>query len=100
MYGMLLRIRAVAVRRSVDLPAAHAAARQQGGVTGGPVVASAGTDIVRRRGADLRRTPELAHRDHERLVEQSALGQVLDQCRRRLIENRTAPVLQHREVVA
>ena len=66
------RVRAEAVARAVDMAAANAAAREEDGVTVGPVIAACG-------GVDRGRATELAHRDDERRVEQPTFGQVIEQ---------------------
>ena len=64
-----------------DLPAANAAAGQRHAEYSRPVVAAAGR-------VHLRRAAKLAHRDHQRLIEQTAIGQVGDQRGEREIERR------------
>src|SRR5262245_13983096 len=69
MYGIKARIGAVAVGCAVGLAGTDAAAGDQASVAFGPVVAAAGADVVRRRGADLRRAAELADGEHERRIQ-------------------------------
>src|SRR5207247_1424341 len=57
---------------AVDAAAADAAAGDDGTEAVGPVVAAA-VDVESRRAA------ELAHHDHERFIEQAALGEVFDE---------------------
>ena len=82
-------VAAVAGRRAVDLPAAHAAAGQQRGEGVRPVVA-AGLLRVRalRELAELRRAAELADRDDQRRLQQAAVVQVFDERRERPVERR------------
>ena len=67
-------IAALPVGGADQAPALHAAAGQSHGKDVPPVVAAA-------IGVDLRRAAELPHPDHERVVEQAALLQVLQQRR-------------------
>ena len=48
---------------------------------------------------DHRRAAEIAHPDHQRAVQQAALGQVVEQCRVRLLHRRHETVLELLEVV-
>ncbi len=68
--GWSRRKRRVRVRRSVDVPARHAAARQQRRIALGPVIA---TFVL----VDLWRPPEFAHPNDQRFVQQAAMVQVV-----------------------
>src|SRR5579883_647323 len=77
----LLRIFGALVRRSDDDSGLYSAAAQADAERARPVVAPG-------RGVDSRRPAELAHPDHQRGVEQSALMQVLQQRRVSAVQRR------------
>src|SRR5262249_45013166 len=64
----------------------------------GPVVAAVGAELGGVR--DARRAAELAHPDDERLIEQAALGKVLDQGGEDTVGVRQEAILETVEVVA
>src|SRR5262245_53714424 len=100
MDRVLLWIRAVAVGLAKHLAWAHSAAGDEARVARRPMIAAARADVVRRRRTDSRRAAELADHQHKRRVEQSAIVEIFEQLRRRLIEHGTSPLLEHREIVA
>src|SRR5215467_13804765 len=71
---LVFDVRGVSVGGAIERAALDAAAGHENGETVGPVIAPA----IR---IDLRRAPHLAQHDHQRLVEQAALLQVLQQRR-------------------
>src|SRR5438132_3042596 len=62
------------VRRTVHVTAAHAASRNDDAETLRPVIAS--SLLV-----ETRRSPKLSHHYHQRLVEQTSVGEVVEQSR-------------------
>ena len=78
MYRQALGVGAVAVACTVNLAARDTTTGQETGVARRPMVAAAGTDVVRGRGADAWRSAELADGYHQRGIQQATRGQVFE----------------------
>src|SRR6185436_14191206 len=91
-HGTRLRIGADAIALADDLPSADARPGERDGKDRAPVVASA-------RAVDLRRAAEFTHHHDERLVEQSARREILDERGVRAVELRAQHVAHTAGVV-
>ena len=100
MHRVGLRPGTVLVRLAVDAARLYAAAGDEKAVTFGPMIATAGADVVGCLRTDLGRAAEFADGNHQCFLQQTAGRHIFDECRQRLIEDRTAVISQHGEIVA
>ncbi len=90
----------VTVAGAEDLPATDSAAGEQVGETVRPVIAAGACNAPRARIADPRFAAHLARDQHQRLIDQAARSEVLDQSRKAAVELGKQKFLEAVEIVA